>query len=319
MLTAGELRAVDPTVRDLLQRRLGQPVESIECTANPYSATFPSELIHCRLRDGTRRSFIGKRGPAGNAIDGCRYGGLEYEARVYERVLVPEIGASESPFVGAARDDADRHVTLVLEYLSDHERVDRASDMPLAMRRATRWLGEFHSRTDRLIAAGQRFPLARFNTRYYERWPRRLRRFVGRSADHAWLAPLLDRYGVIIELLSGEPPTVIHGDFYADNVLVRGNEVVVIDWSWSAMAVGEIDLASITAGWPDEYVVACEQEYRVARGSDRPVETCRRVLDAARVHLHCRWLAHRRTWPREPRQQWRFTSIRQAAERLGVI
>jgi hypothetical protein len=317
MLIASEPRAMDLAIRDLVQRWERHPIKSMEYLPNPYSATFRSELLRCTFSGGTQRWFICKEGPGGGAAGG-RYGGLAYEAQVYERAM-DCLGLGTSPFVGAVSDAQRRRIILILEYFRDHERVDKARDMLDAVTKAARWLGEFQLRADRLIADGGGLPLVRYGGAYYRRWPRRLREFLRASAEHPWLTHLLDHYGPVAAWLSDERATVIHGDFYADNVLVHGNEVAVIDWSWCAMAVGEIDLASITAHWPDEYVTACEDAYRVARRCGQRPEAFSRVLNAARVHLHCRWLAHRRTWTRASSQQWRFAEMRRAAERLGIL
>src|SRR2546425_655507 len=61
----------------------------------------------------------------------------------------------------------------------------------------------------------------------------------------AWFAPLL-----------GATPTVIHGEFYAKTVLLRKQDLFMIDWESAAVAAGEIDLATLTEGkgWPPALV-----------------------------------------------------------------
>src|SRR5262249_46231195 len=46
--------------------------------------------------------------------------------------------------------------------------------------------------------------------------------------------------------MAGEPITLIHGDLYAENIIMRGNKLFLIDWSWFTMvSVPTVDLASI--------------------------------------------------------------------------
>lgn len=46
--------------------------------------------------------------------------------------------------------------------------------------------------------------------------------------------------------LAGEPVSLVHGDLYAENILVRGRRLFIIDWSWFTMiGVPVMDLASL--------------------------------------------------------------------------
>ena len=73
----------------------------------------------------------------------------------------------------------------------------------------------------------------------------------------------------MIEALLSLPKTVIHGEFYASNVLVaegsEGTRVAPVDWELAAAAPGAIDIAALVSGnWPEadrEEIVAA---YRCA-------------------------------------------------------
>lgn len=48
--------------------------------------------------------------------------------------------------------------------------------------------------------------------------------------------------------LSGEQISLVHGDLYAENILVRNDRVFIIDWSWFTMiGVPAMDLASLVS------------------------------------------------------------------------
>jgi thiamine kinase-like enzyme len=50
------------------------------------------------------------------------------------------------------------------------------------------------------------------------------------------------------EALANEPVSLVHGDLYAENILVRNDRVFIIDWSWFTMiGVPAMDLASLTS------------------------------------------------------------------------
>lgn len=52
----------------------------------------------------------------------------------------------------------------------------------------------------------------------------------------------------LAEVLANEPVSLVHGDLYAENILVRNDRVFIIDWSWFTMiGVPAMDLASLTS------------------------------------------------------------------------
>ena len=88
--------------------------------------------------------------------------------------------------------------------------------------------------------------------------------------------------------------TVIHGEYYPDNVLVRETVVHPVDWQTAAVAAGEIDLAALTERWPRGVAEQCENAYRRARWGDRTPASFHETLLAARLYLHFRWPGDRR-------------------------
>jgi hypothetical protein len=310
----------DSVVQDIVCRATGRLVRHVARTPNPDAGVGASELVRCTFADGGHEEFFCKYGPDAGGRDASACGSVAYEARVYEAVLT-ELGMGRGAFVGSGRDGRSTATTIVLVHLADHERVDRAADMPGAMRRAARWMGAFHAAAEREVSEGTPLPLAEFDDAYYRQWARRTREYTaGLDGSYPWLSHVLDLYERVVETLAARPRTVIHGDFYADNVLVRGDEVAVIDWSWAAIGAGEIDLASLTERWPEEYVAACVDAYRRARWPDAgDADTVYRAVDAARVYLCCRWLGHSEEWVRDERRRWRFDALRQAAGRIGIL
>ncbi len=52
---------------------------------------------------------------------------------------------------------------------------------------------------------------------------------------------------VLTSKFAGEPISLVHGDFYAENILVRSGKLFVIDWSWfTILGVPIMDLATLT-------------------------------------------------------------------------
>ncbi|HEY9793412.1 MAG TPA: phosphotransferase [Candidatus Obscuribacterales bacterium] len=53
---------------------------------------------------------------------------------------------------------------------------------------------------------------------------------------------------LLAQQLAGEPISLVHGDLYAENLLVRGGKLFVIDWSWfTHVGVSTMDLASLVS------------------------------------------------------------------------
>jgi hypothetical protein len=52
---------------------------------------------------------------------------------------------------------------------------------------------------------------------------------------------------VITSKFAGEPISLVHGDFYAENILIRNSKLFIIDWSWfTILGVPIMDLATLT-------------------------------------------------------------------------
>ncbi len=93
---------------------------------------------------------------------------------------------------------------------------------------------------------GQDARLLDYDRAHYRRWIDRARSFAGapgqppaRLRSIEWLTP---RYEAASEELLALPRTVIHGEFYASNVLVAGDpadpRVAPVDWELAASAPG---------------------------------------------------------------------------------
>src|SRR5213076_728303 len=106
------------------------------------------------------------------------------------------------------------------------------------------------------------------------------------------------------------PATVIYGEYYPDNILMRDSTIYPVDWESTAIGAGEIDLASLTDGWPERLVQQCGIEYQRTRWpAGAPREFSQR-LEAARTYWAFRWLASRLEWTTHPKQQRRLLHLR---------
>src|SRR6266516_4325328 len=286
---------------------------------NIQTSTSLSEVIRCELPDGRELELFCKYGasPAGDSY-GHR-GGVPYEVLVYRHVL-DQSQSSAPAFFGAHTDAPGGQTWLVIEHIAGSLRMTQTDDA-LAMPRAARWIGEFHRQHEDRAADDEMSFLTRYDYAFYEGWARRTARFAAPlRARYLWLSSLCEEFPRLATVLLAAPSTIIHGECYPKNILVRDGAVYPVDWESAAIAAGEIDLASLTERWPKEVTEQCELAYRSARWPQRfPHYDADRTLAVARLYLHLRWLGDRpeRTIARNSR--WRFAALRSLGEQIGLI
>ena len=115
------------------------------------------------------------------------------------------------------------------------------------------------------------------------------------------------------------PRTIIHGEYYTNNALIRNRLIYPVDWESAAIAAGEIDLAALAERWPRAIVQECEVEYQRARWPAGAPPEFERRLSAARRYLHFRWLGERPDWTLREKSFWRFDQLFQTAQRMGLL
>lgn len=299
-LTAG--RPSDAELREALGQALGEvgaaAPEQIGRRPSEYRTSFPLEELEVTLADGTRLHLGFKRLDWGALGDEARLAKPRFlhdparEPAVYETVLAPA-GLGPRHYGSLVDPEAGRH-WLFLEWVEGRELYqvgERALWETVARR-----LGGMHVRLagdlDRRIAEAR---LLDFDEPYYRAWIERARDFSrapGRPASFAdSVEQLVTRYEAALGELLALPRTVIHGEFYASNVLVGSGpdpRVCPVDWELAAVAPGLVDLAAlISGGWSGEDRQALVSAYRSAPGVTPFTD---RRLDLARLHLAIQWL-----------------------------
>ena len=189
-----------------------------------------------------------------------------------------------------------------------------------------RELARLHAR---LAPAAARAPRAiRYDADWYRCWPQRALRFAAAREEHEArrvLERLAARYEPVVARLLALPTTVIHGEFYASNVLVDDpvapRRVAPVDWEQAAIGPGLVDLAALTAGgWSDDERAAIAGAYREASADRLGVDEFADGLEACRLHLAFQWLGWSSDWsaPEEHRQDWLAEAERAAARLDGA-
>lgn len=313
----------------LLEAGLEAPRE-IRRRPSEYRTSFPLEELDLTLADGAKLRLVFKR------LDWDALGGEARLAKprfLHDPLREPDVYGSVLPpgppgpprYYGSAIDPEGGRHWLFIEWIDGRE-LFQVGDLQL-WEAAAGWLGTMHLRlsedVDRHAASGH---LLDHDRAHYRRWIERARTFAHASGQPELRAQSLDwlegRYEPVIEELLAMPKTVIHGEFYASNVLVAGDaaapRVCPVDWELAASAPGLIDLAAlVSGGWSDEDREAIVSAYRSTVG---PASFSKRQLDLARLHLAVQWLGWAEpSWrpPQGQRQDWLGEALA-LAERLEL-
>ena len=311
-----------------LAARFGAPrrVTGIERRPSPYRSSFVLEELDVTLDDGTSLGLMLKHlGPqsaseAGRPVKPMFLYDPLREVHTYRDILAWR-ALGTAGYYG---------VLSVEEFGEDGLLLERVEGMPLcfvgdfaAWTAAARWLAALHGlylgRTSHLPGS---VPLLRYDRAFYRRWMNRAMEY------EQGIAPIAGRYEQVIDRLENLPPTFIHGEFYAANILTqdtdRGLRICPVDWETAAVGPGLIDLAALVTGhWTDEerraLAVAYHEGLDASGGTRGGLEGLLENLDYCRLHLAVQWLGWARNWspPPEHRQDW-LASATELAARLAL-
>lgn len=313
----------------LLAAGAGSPGE-IRRSPYEYRTSFPLERLDLTLNDGANLSLLFKQldwdalgDDARLAKPGFLHDPLR-EPAVYGSVLASAPPGPPRYYGSAADPERGRH-WLFIEWVDGRELFQVGDLRPWEA--AAGWLAGMHRRLagelDRHRASGR---LLEYDRTHYGRWAERARRFAhapGQPGSRAVSVDrLIARYEPAIEELEAMPTTVIHGEFYASNVLVAGDaanpRVSPVDWELAAAAPGLVDLAALISGdWSENDRKAIVSAYR---SGIAPSTFSARQLDLARLSLAVQWLGWTDpSWepPADQRHDWLGEALA-LAERLEL-
>ena len=216
--------------------------------------------------------------------------------------------------------DADRGAPkgLLLEHVAGVE-LYQVGELTV-WQMVARWLARFHA--SQILHAsrfGQLVPtLLRRDAAYFRFWIEQTLTFVpGRDAraNRPLLQKLEIAYDRAVDLLNRLPATLIHGEFYASNVLVDSaltpTRVAPVDWEMTGVGPGVLDLAGLVAGcWTSDQVTSLAHAYYEELqicGTDCPSwERFLEQLTACRIQQAVQWLGWSADWrpPAAHAQDW---------------
>jgi hypothetical protein len=316
---------VAEALREVLVKSGEAPPREIRRRPSEYRTSFPLEELDVELEDGARLRVAFKR------LD---WAGLDAQARlakpdflhdperepaVYAALLEP--AALGAPRYYGAIADAERH-WLFVEWVEGRE-LYQVGERPL-WEAAARWLGGMHAGLtpdlERHVTAAR---LVAHDAAFYRRWLERAREFArdpsqpsGHTSAVDWLA---QRHEAVVEALLALPRTVLHGEFYAANVLVATDteepRVAPVDWELAAAGPGVSDLAAlVSGGWAEGDRAAIAAAYDDVAGASLS------GIDFARLQVAIQWLGWappQWTPPQGQRHDWLGEALA-LAEGLGL-
>jgi aminoglycoside phosphotransferase (APT) family kinase protein len=314
-------RSLNASFNNNDHKSTGDGVTVVARDLNPLSSTYPSEVVTCHLADGAELRVLCKY-EAGRTHDAHGHrGGLPYEAEVYRQVL-QRLPVSTASFYGLHRDATTGERWLFLEYLDKSVRIKDSRDRTL-IHAAARWLGEFHRANQSLLSPASMPFLHQHDADYYLGWADRTSSLAGHlHQEFRWLAPLCQRFEKIFDTLLELPFLIIHGEYYTGNILSRDGMIYPVDWESTAVAIAEIDLASLVEHWPEEIANECKGEYSEARWPEGPPADFERKLQAGEMYWKLRWLGEEVDWTHKKKAKKalkRFARLKALGERFGLI
>jgi aminoglycoside phosphotransferase (APT) family kinase protein len=270
----------------------------IERRPSPYRTSFPIEELRVEMAGRGEVTLAFKQldwdrlEPTAQVAKPRFLHDPEREPRVY-RVLLPQAPAGPPEFFGVVLE-ADRR-WLFVEWVKGRE-LFQVGEREL-WEEAARWLARFHVALAPEVERGRREAhLLDHDAAFYRRWIERAREFAADAKPIEWLAA---RHEQVVEALLAQPRTLLHGEFYASNVLVTSDpdhtppgqksdaRVAPVDWELAAVGTGLTDLAALVSGWPAEGRAAIAAAY--AEVPDVPTFSAR-DLDLARLQVAIQWL-----------------------------
>lgn len=250
------------------------------------------------------------------------------EPAVY-RALLPQAPPGPPEFFGTV--EAGEGSWLFVEWVEGRE-LFQVGERRL-WEEAARWLARFHAalapELDRHRAEAG---LIDHDAAFHRRWIERAERFAAERGDGsaATVSWLRERHEQVVEALRAQPRTVLHGEFYASNVLVGASDsgptpvgeksaarVAAVDWELAAAGPGLTDLAALVSGWPAADRQALAAAYSAEPGV--PAFTAR-DLDLARLQVAIQWLGWappRWQPPPQQRHDW-LAEATEIAEELAL-
>ncbi len=310
-------RPSDSALERSLATALGEP-GAVALTGrehNRYASTFPSEIVTCVAGSQTLALLCKYEAPRDRGLRGVPVG-VRYESDAYRYAVEPS-GLTAARWFGLHRDEPAGPAWLMLEFLAETFRLDKSPQRG-GLSLAARWIGSFHRFHDVHAKSPPKCLNREGGATFRTCVARAVDRWEELRIAHPWFHPLALGYEAVFSDLFVRRPTVIHGELYPSNVLVRDGSVFPVDWERAAVSAGEIDLAALTEGWKPEDVRLAAESYVEARWGGEVPDDFAESVEAARVYLHLQALGDLPPGPFKAKDEWRLQHLEAIARHRGL-
>ena len=173
----------------------------------------------------------------------------DIEQDLHERVLVPSISSSAQLYMTAhyGAITALFLEDLGTEYLTEHATAEIAKTFGEDLAKMHR---SYTYRIEEIIDSGiMRNLKAEDIEPFTEELVNNLNKLDSLKDEQVSL--LKKAAQVCASKLQDEPPTLVHGDLYAENIVLRNKHLYLFDWSWfTSISIALVDLASMISDHP---------------------------------------------------------------------
>jgi hypothetical protein len=321
-------------LEEALVNQPGRPSRVCRLERKPfiYQSSFPLEELSATLEDGTCLALLLKNlswQALGVSIQKAKPEFLydaEREIEVYRHVLAGR-NLGTAACYGAVSDATAGRSWFLLEKVEGEE-LYKIGDLSV-WEEAARWLARLHTLSPE-ADSGAATHLLRHDAHYYRRWMQRARELGGAEQSARARSVLQKLAGVhqrVVERLLTLPASLIHGEYYASNILQRRSHpgICPIDWEMAAFGPSLIDLAALVGGnWTDENRTAMLVAYHeacAARGNaSLDIDELMISVDYCRLQLAIQWLGWSPGWvpPAQHGHDWLGEALT-LAEKLEVV
>ena len=236
--------------REVLEQGLsayfGLPVRIVGLKRRPLAtSSHPIDRLRVTLASGERLRVVFKRLSPGEEL----YGN-EREVLIYRRLLDGERFGAPALYA-SVYDEGERRYWLFLEDVGAATLDEGGVEEWFA---AVRWLarmhGTYHGREADLRALAC---LMEHGPAYYHMVAQTARgnlELAGAGEALERFDALMGRYDSLVAYLVGQRRTLVHGDVFAQNLVLQpGGRIRAIDWESAAIGLGAWDLARLLDGW----------------------------------------------------------------------
>ena len=318
-------------LRAALEHILAQRVKVVRRRLCAYASSYTVENLDVTLKRGKKLRLVLKDVSPPSVLATAQQVRPHFlydparEIEVYQKILNPAARGTAKCFGAVNSPELERH-WLFLERV-DGRLLWQVGDLA-QWDAAARWLGAQHRHF-----AGKKFiaakTLLRYDEKFFGVWIGRAEKFLKnrRADDLKKFSRLAKNYDRVVKRLAALPQTLVHGEFYASNVIVRdgaaAEKICAVDWEVAGIGPGALDLAALTAGeWNDAEKLRFVAAYHGGLNSSRApsVAELLEAVELCQLHLSVQMLGWAEEWspPEKHAQNWLREALR-LADKLKIV